>query len=66
MLGQKAALMPPPEELRLDESQLSSAHEKRQRLDEILGKMGSLLVAFSGGVDSTFLLTAAVIALQGR
>ncbi|MFQ6092983.1 MAG: ATP-dependent sacrificial sulfur transferase LarE [bacterium] len=33
--------------------------EKLQRLEATLEKMGSLLVAFSGGVDSTFLLKVA-------
>ncbi|MBI5344353.1 MAG: ATP-dependent sacrificial sulfur transferase LarE [Deltaproteobacteria bacterium] len=66
MLGQEAAKIPAPEEPRPDEFTLSSAHEKRKLLNEILGKMDSLLVAFSGGVDSTFLLKAAAIALQGR
>lgn len=34
-------------------------HEKKQRLEEILGKMGRVMVAFSAGVDSTFLLKIA-------
>ena len=36
-----------------------SIGHKMKRLKEIIGEMDSLLVAFSGGVDSTFLLKVA-------
>jgi len=38
---------------------LQSIGHKMKRLKEIIGKMDSLLVAFSGGVDSSFLLKVA-------
>ena len=51
----------------------SSAHEKKQKLYAYLQDLGGAAVAFSAGVDSTFLLAAArealgdsVIAVTGR
>ncbi len=34
---------------------MSDAHARQTRLDDVLAEMGSLLVAFSGGVDSAYL-----------
>ncbi len=44
----------------------SALSGKYARLKNILSGMGSLIVAFSGGVDSTFLLKAASDTLGGR
>jgi pyridinium-3,5-biscarboxylic acid mononucleotide sulfurtransferase len=38
---------------------MDELHVKKQKLDEYLKSLGSIAVAFSGGVDSTFLLKSA-------
>ena len=44
----------------------SIARSKKELLLHYLGKFDSLLVAFSGGVDSSFLLASAQQALGGQ
>ncbi|MBO8171804.1 MAG: ATP-dependent sacrificial sulfur transferase LarE [Bacillaceae bacterium] len=43
-----------------------TARDKDQKLGRILNEMGSALIAFSGGVDSTFLLARAYQELKDR
>lgn len=45
---------------------MEQVYEKQNKLDEILKSLGCAAVAFSGGVDSTFLLYSAKKALNGR
>ena len=45
---------------------MDALHEKKQRLEEYLRALGSVMVAFSSGVDSTFLLKVAHDVLGGK
>lgn len=41
-------------------------HQKHKKLTQYLSELGSVAIAFSGGVDSTFLLKTAQDALDSR
>jgi uncharacterized protein len=45
---------------------MDSVHEKQQKLTELIQSLGKVAVAFSGGVDSTFLLASCQESLQGN
>ena len=45
---------------------MDALHEKKQHLENYLRELGSVVVAFSSGVDSTFLLRVAHDVLGGR
>ena len=45
---------------------MDALHEKKQHLENYLRELGSVVVAFSSGVDSTFLLKVAHDVLGGR
>ncbi len=48
------------------EPQITELEEKRQRLEASLRRLGSVIVAYSGGIDSAYLAFAAHGALQGK
>lgn len=50
----------------MNETSSMTLSDKYQRLRDIIAEMGGCVVAFSGGVDSTFLFAVAVDVLGGR
>ena len=45
---------------------MDALHEKKQKLEQYLQELGSVAVAFSSGVDSTFLLKVAKDVLKDK
>jgi len=54
---------PPRRDWRWFDEKNMTLQEKHKSLEDVLRKLGTVVVAYSGGVDSTFLLKAAVDAL---
>lgn len=53
-------------EIKVEKREMTTIQNKYQKLKEYFAELGSLAVAFSGGVDSTFLLKAAHDTLGDR
>jgi uncharacterized protein len=50
----------------IEQASRLTIQEKNEKLGDLLRELGTVLIAFSGGVDSTFLLARAVQELGDR